>query len=159
MCFPSMNGVLVGVLATITMYVLTSILYKLQLIDPLHPRLVGRWFASTARGQLLVNDIGQLPPVNREDAIAVPMHYVIGITLALLYLLVSSTLGLSPRSPSVALGFALCTNVFPWFMMFPAMGYGWFGSHGPTGTRLFLASLVTNCFYGVGLWLATSMLS
>ena len=155
----NMKGVLVGVLATITMDALTSILYKLQLIAPLHPRLVGRWFASIARGQLLVNDIGQLLPVNREVAIAVPMHYVIGITLALLYLLVSSTLGLSPRSPWVALGFALCTNVFPWFMMFPAMGYGWFGSRGPTGTRLFLASLVTHCFYGVGLWLATSMLS
>jgi len=139
------KGVLVGVLATITMDVLTSTLYKLQLIAPLHPRLAGRWFASIARGQLLVNDIGQLPPV-REVAIAVPMHYVIGITLALLYLLVSATLGLSPRSPSVALGFARCTTVFPWFMMFPAMGYGWFGSHGPTGTRLFLASLVTHCF-------------
>ena len=155
----NMKGVLVGVLATITMDALTSISYKLQLIAPLHPRLVGRWFASIARGQLLVNDIGQLLPVNREVAIAVPMHYVIGITLALLYLLVSSTLGLSPRSPSVALGFALCTNVFPWFMMFPAMGYGWFGSRGPTGTRLFLASFVTHWFYGVGLWLATSMLS
>ena len=155
----NMKGVLVGVLATITMDALTSISYKLQLIAPLHPRLVGRWFASIARGQLLVNDIGQLLPVNREVAIAVPMHYVIGITLALLYLLVSSTLGLSPRSPSVALGFALCTNVFPWFMMFPAMVYGWFGSRGPTGTRLFLASLVTHCFYGVGLWLATSMQS
>jgi len=70
----NMKGVLVGVLATITMDVLTSILYKLQLIAPLHPRLVGRWFTSIARGQLLVNDIGQLPPVNREVAIAVPMH-------------------------------------------------------------------------------------
>ena len=139
----SVKGVLVGVLATLTMDVLTSIFYKLQLIAPLHPRLVGRWFASIARGRLLVSDIGRLQPVNREVAIAVPVHYVIGITLALLYLLVSSTLGLSPRNPSVALGFALCTNIFPWFMMFPAMGYGWFDSRGPTGTRLFLASLVT----------------
>ena len=68
----NMKGVLVGVLATITMDALTSILYKLQLIAPLHPRLLGRWFASIARGQLLVNDIGQVPSVNREVAIAVP---------------------------------------------------------------------------------------
>ena len=155
----NMKGVLVGVLATITMDALTTIASRLKLIAPLHPRLVGRWFVSIARGQLIVNDIGQLPAVHREVAIAVPLHYVIGITLALVYLLVSSTLGLSPRSPLAALGFALCTNVFPWFMMFPAMGYGWFGSRGPTGTRLFLASLVTHCFYGVGLWLATLMLS
>jgi hypothetical protein len=108
---------------------------------------------------LLVNDIGLLPPVDREVAIAVPMHYVIGVTLALQYLFVSSALGLSPRRPTVALCFALCTNVFPWFLMFPAMGYGWFGARGPAGTRLFFASLVTHCFYGVELWLATSMLS
>lgn len=155
----NIKGILVGVLATITMDVLTSLSYKLQLVAPLHPRLVGRWFASIAKGQLLVNDIGQLPPVSREVAIAVPTHYVIGIMLGLLYLLVSSSLRLNQRSLSVALGFALCTNVFPWFMMFPAMGYGWFGSRGPTGTRLFLASLVAHCFYGVGLWLAASMLS
>jgi hypothetical protein len=67
------------------MDLLTGISYKLRLIAPLPPRLIGRWFASVARGQLFVNDIGQLQPVTREIAIAVPMHYVIGITLALGY--------------------------------------------------------------------------
>jgi len=61
--------------------------------------------------------------------------------------------GLSPRNLITALSFALCTNLLPWLLMFPAMGYGWFGTHGPPGTRLFLSSLVTRCFYGVGLWI------
>lgn len=86
----NMKGVLVGVLATITMDVLTGIFYKLRLVAPLPPRFIGRWFASIARGQLFVNDVRQLPPVTHEMAIAVPMHYVIGITLALVYLFVSS---------------------------------------------------------------------
>jgi hypothetical protein len=38
--------------------------------------------------------------------------------------------------------------------MFPAMGYGVFGSHGPEGTRLFVSSLATHAFFGFGLWLA-----
>ena len=77
-----------------------------------------------ARGQLLHTDICQVAPVNREMAIAVPAHYGIGVTLALLYLLACAGLGLTPRNPITALGFALCTNLFSWLLMFPAMGYG-----------------------------------
>jgi hypothetical protein len=57
----------------------------------------------------------------------------------------------------LALGFALCTNLLPWLLMFPAMGYGWFGAQGPPGTRLFVSSLVTHFFYGLGLWLGVSI--
>jgi hypothetical protein len=37
-------------------------------------------------------------------------------------------------------------------MMFPAMGYGLFGTHGPEGT-LFVSSLVSHAFFGFGLWI------
>lgn len=155
----SLRSVLIGILATVTMDVLTAVTIKLGLIAPLSPHLIGRWFVCVARGQLLQADIAQVSPVNGEMAIAVPVHYAIGITLALLYFLVSSALGLTPRNPLSALGFALCTNLLPWLLMFPAMGYGWFGSHGPAGTRLFLSSFVTHCLYGVGLWLGASILT
>ena len=92
-------------------------------------------------------------------AIAIPMHYAVGITLALMYLLLIPILGLRPRNPSVGLAFAVCTNLLPWLLMFPAMGYGWFGTHGPPGTRLFFSSLVTHSFYGVGLWIGLLILS
>jgi hypothetical protein len=98
-------------------------------------------------------------PIKREMVIAASAHYGIGVALALAYLFASSALGLTPRNPITALGFALCTNLLPWLLMFPAIGYGWFGSRGPMKTRLFLSSLVTHCFYGVGLWLGTSTLS
>jgi len=132
---------------------------KLRLIAPLPPHLIGRWFASVARGQAFHSDIGRVSPINHEVAVAVPVHYVIGITLALIYLVLCSALGLSPRSPVMAIGFALCTNALPWLLMFPAMGYGWFGAHGPTGTRLFASSFLTHCLYGLGLWLGASFLA
>ena len=125
------RSVVIGILATISMDVLSVTALKLGWIAFLPPRLTGRWFASMARGQFVHSDIGQAPPINHEMAVAAPMHYVIGITLALVYLLASSSLGLSPRSPIPALGFALCSSVLPWLLMFPAMGYGWFGLHGP----------------------------
>jgi len=41
--------------------------------------------------------------------------------------------------------------------MFPAMGYGFFGFHGPAGTRLFLSSLMSHAFFGLGLWAGIRM--
>jgi len=155
----SMRSVLIGILATISMDVLSVTALKLGWIVFLPPRLTGRWFASVARGQFLHSDIGRVPPINYEMAIAVPMHYAIGITLTLLYLLLISALRFSPRNLIAALAFALCTNLRPWLLMFPAMGYGWFGTHGPPGTRLFFSSLVTHSFYGVGLWIGVLILS
>jgi hypothetical protein len=154
----NLRNVLIGILATITMDVLSITALRLGWIVFLPPRLTGRWFASVARGRFLHSDISQVPPIHHEVAVAVPMHYAIGVTLALVYLLASSALGLTPRSPVAALAFGLSTSVLPWLLMFPAMGYGWFGARGPAGTRLFLSSLVTHLFYGVGLWLGASML-
>jgi len=155
----NLRNVLLGIIATFTMDVLSITAIKLRLIAPLPPHLIGRWFASVARGQVRHGDIAQVSPIQHEMAMAVPVHYAISVTLGLMYVLACSTFGLSPRSRVTALGFALGTNLLPWLLMFPAMGYGWFGAHGPAGTRLFLSSLVTHCFYGVGLWLGVSILS
>src|SRR5215472_16590597 len=111
-----------------------------------------------AQGQIVHGDIAQAPSLSCEMALEVPMHYAVGITLGIIYLLLSSFLGLSPRSLLSALGFALCTTLLPWFLMFPAMGYGWFGTQGPPGTRLFFSSLMTHFFYGIGLWVGMSIL-
>ena len=155
----NVRSVFVGILATISMDVLSVAALKLRLIAFLPPRLTGRWFASMARGQFLHTDIAQVPPINHEMAIAVPMHYAVGITLALLYPLLISALGLDPRNVIAVLAFALCTNLLPWLLMFPAMGYGWFGTHGPPRTRLFFSSLVTHSCYGLGLWIGVLILS
>ncbi len=154
----SLRNVIIGIVATVIMDALSAICFKLRLIEPLSPRLIGRWFAFVIRGQLLHSDIGQTAAINHERAIGVPVHYAIGVTLALMYLFACASFGLASRNPITALIFAFCTNVFPWLVMFPSMGFGWFGSHGPPGTRLFLSSLVSHVFYGVGLWLGASLL-
>jgi len=153
----NLRNVLLGIIATVAMDVLSVAAIKLRLIAPLPPHLIGRWFASVARGKVRHSDIGQVFPIQHEMAIGVPVHYAIGVTLTLVYVLACSTFGLSPRSPVIALGFAVCTNLFPWLLMFPSMGYGWFGAHGPTGSRLFVSSFLTHCFYGFGLWLGASL--
>jgi len=69
----------------------------------------------------------------------------------------------SPEVPpfegvGVALAFGLSTSLLPWLVMFPSMGYGLFGTHGPEGTRLFTSSLMTHAFFGLGLWIAVRVM-
>jgi hypothetical protein len=159
MSIVSLRSVFIGILATVTMDLLSVTASKLGLIAFLPPRLMGRWFAYLVRGEFLHSDIAQMPPIHYEMAMAVPGHYAVGITLAFVYLSLNSTHGVDIHNLAAALGFALCTSLLPWLLMFPAMGYGWFGTHGPPGTRLFPSSLVTHGFYGVGLWLGALLLT
>lgn len=89
--------VLIGIIATFTMDVLSVAAIQLRMIAPLPPHLIGRWFASVARGQVFHS--GQVSPINREMTVAVPVHYAIGVTLALLYFLVVTAFGLNQHSP------------------------------------------------------------
>jgi Protein of unknown function (DUF2938) len=72
--------------------------------------------------------------------------HAIGIVLTGVYVWALSYAGRSPGNLVLALAFGLSTNVLPWLLMFPSMGYGFFGSHGPAGTRLFLSSLMSRAF-------------
>jgi hypothetical protein len=79
--------------------------------------------------------------------------------LTALFVLTAYRMGWQAGRLSPALAFGVCTSVFPWLLMFPAMGYGFFGAHGPAGTRLFVSSLVSHLFFGLGLWIATRIIS
>jgi len=150
---------LAGVIATASMDVLSAIAIRFRLIAPLSPNLIGRWFASVARAHPLHDDIARAASGSHEVAIALSGHYAIGIFLTAVFALLANRLGWQARSPSAALAFGVCTNVFPWLLMFPAMGYGFFGAHGPQGTRLFVSSLVSHVFFGLGIWLGVRVMS
>jgi hypothetical protein len=147
-----------GLVSTLSMDLLTGLSIWLRMIAPLPPVLVGRWFASFARARVFHSDIARVPPISHEAFVALPVHYAIGTVLAGLYVWTASRFGWPPRSLGAALLFGLCTNVLPWLFMFPAMGYGLFGVHGPAGTRLLFSSLITHAFFGIGLWLAVRTL-
>jgi hypothetical protein len=87
------------------------------------------------------------------------VHYTIGVSLTVLYVWAISQIGLSPRTFALAVGFGLCTNVLPWLLMFPAMGYGFFGAHGPAGTRLLVSSLLSHAFFGLGIWIGVRLVA
>jgi Protein of unknown function (DUF2938) len=144
---------LLGIVATAAMDILSTFAHRAHITAPLPPTLIGRWAAYVLRGQPRLANIEQSAPVSHELAIALLAHYVVGIAFAALYLYAALCVGVSPRSATPAVTFGLVTSVFPWLLMFPAMGYGWFGMRGPAQASLFLSSLISHAAFGIGLWL------
>jgi len=152
------HALLIGVLSTLSMDLLTGVAIRLRPVAPLPPNVVGRWFAGIARVHPFHADIARAAPVNHELIVALLGHYAIGTVLATLFVWGTGEIGWT-RSLGIALAFGVSTSVLPWLLMFPAMGYGFLGLHGPDGTRLFVSSLVSHVFFGLGLWAAIHAVS
>jgi DUF2938 family protein len=146
-----------GAVATASMDVLTVLAIRLGVIAPSSPNVIARWFASVARAHLFHDDIARAGRRSHELTIAIAVHYAIGMFLAALFVLMASARGWPAGSLSAALLFGVCTSVFPWLLTYPAMGYGFFGAHGPEGTFLFLSSLASHAFFGPGIWRTMSL--
>ncbi len=145
-------GVCVGVAATVTMDVLASACRRLGLAAGAKGQWVGRWYLGIARGQFVHSNIADTPEQAGEKRAALVGHYAIGITLAVLYVVGAGWLGISPGVFLVALSYGFATCVFPWFLVFPALGFGLFGLRGPPELRLLTSSLMNHLCYGFGLW-------
>jgi hypothetical protein len=154
------SGVFAGVFGTLCMDLGGSFFRKKGLIAGVPPAYFGKWVAYAAKGKLFHADIAAAPAV----AVSVPMifltHYAIGAILgavfAVLWQMIPS--GLALRFP-IAVFYGFCTSVFAWFLMFPAMGFGAFGSKGPDQFLLFRSSLVNHLVYGASLWIPMAVVT
>ena len=151
-------GFCAGVAATVTMDVLASASRRVGLAAGAKGQWVGRWYLGIARGHFVHSNIAVAPEQTGEKRAALVGHYAIGIALGMLYVAGSGWLDVSPGVFLVALGYGFATNVFPWFLMFPAMGFGFLGLKGPAESRLFTSSLMNHLYYGVGLWWIANVL-
>lgn len=120
---------------------------------------LGRWLGHLPDGQWTQAHIAEATPVPGERALGWGAHYAIGISLAGLLL---ATAGLSwARSPTLlpALGVGVLTVAAPLLILQPALGAGIASRR--TARPLFnsLKSLVTHTVFGVGLYLAASVVA
>jgi hypothetical protein len=150
-----LSGVGIGFAATATMDVLGRAAARAGLVAGAEGRWIGRWYLGMARGTFFHHDIADSPQQPGEERAALVGHYLIGIALAVVYVVGAAILGVSTGSLAAALGYGLATCVFPWFLVYPALGYGAFGRDGPPEMRAFVSSVLNHLFYGVGLWWAS----
>src|SRR5262245_21787684 len=83
-------GLIVGILATVTMDVVAVIALRLGITGRgprrTGPDLIGRWIGYLLRGKYRHTDILQTPPLRGELVWGLAAHYSIGIVLTLVYL-------------------------------------------------------------------------
>jgi hypothetical protein len=152
-------GVIVGVLATVTMDVVAVIALRLGIAGRAPrrtgPDLIGRWVGYLFQGKFKHTDILQTPPLRGELLLGFAAHYLIGIALTLVYVGLLIVAYTKPTALSAIL-YGAATTVLPWFLMFPSQGMGWLGRDAPGDVHLARASLFNHIVFGLGiaLWMA-----
>lgn len=149
-------GIPTGGLATLTMDVAMLAAGRLggRAFDTerLGPDVVGRWVGGLMRGRWRHDDILSEPSQRGEFALGLLTHYMTGILLTQVYLGLSR---LAARSPSVlgATAFGAATAVLPLLVLYPSLGYGWFGLRSGEAGRLTRIMLLGHAAFGVGIGL------
>ncbi|HEY7587917.1 MAG TPA: DUF2938 family protein [Thermoplasmata archaeon] len=153
---PGVGAVVVGVVGTLTMDIVGGgVLRRLGILRLLP---IGRWAAYLVHGKARHEDITKSPPIRGERSITALVHYAIGITLASFYLAALGWFGFGPPAWWTAIPYGLATSILPFLLMFPSMGYGFFGLKSQPKYFLLRQSLVNHFFFGVGLWLGSLLL-
>lgn len=142
-------GCIAGVIATLAMDCLGILTIRKKWIDlkglQIVPLLLGRW------ALLYFNagtDIRLSSPLTNEKMVGLLLHYLIGMVLGAVFAL------LPVQNIQTASIYGVATNVFPWLLMYPAMGFGFFASKLPVQKPILLFSFVNHVVYGIALGFA-----
>ena len=149
-------GVPAGVLATVVMdgaMVAASVLGGSAFrSDRLGPEMIGRWAAGLLRGRWRRVDISREPAQRGELALGLATHYVTGVVLTQAFVLAPARWR-GRRGFLAGTVYGISTAVLPLLIMFPSMGYGWFGLRSGEAGRLNRIMLVGHIAFGVGIGL------
>jgi hypothetical protein len=139
-------GCVAGVLATLAMDCLGILTIRKKWIDlkglQIVPLLLGRWALLYFQAG---TDIRLTSPLNNEKKVGLILHYLIGMMLGGVFSLLPS------QDLQTACLYGIATNVFPWLLMYPAMGFGFFASKLPVQKPILLFSFVNHVMYGFAL--------
>ncbi len=144
--------ILMGVLATLFMDLLSILLGKSKIIHQLiEPQVVGRWTLYMFRGKFIHKDINKTPALNNEKSVTLLSHYLIGIVLAGIYLLLELKEPTIRHQLWMPLIFGLTTVLLPWLWLYPSIGLGFLASKSPRKSPYIVTSLINHTDFGLGM--------
>ena len=153
------DAILIGAGATLLIDLWALVLRRAFSIRSLDYCLLGRWVLYIPRGVVKHDNIGAAARQPHECTVGWTMHYLIGTTFALVFVLLASEGWLTRPTLLPALAFGIATVVVPFFTMQPSFGLGIAASKTPHPNRARLKSLMTHTVFGVGLYLSAALLS
>ena len=140
-----------GVLGTLVMDSGNFLFSRTGIISKIDGAMIGRMAVGWVRGRFRYGHPSEMEQVAYEKLCGYLAHYIIGVGLALGYVLGWELLVGGPASPIGAFAYGIATTVASLCFVFPSMGFGVFGRRSPEGIRAPLSSLANHLFYGVGL--------
>lgn len=149
-------GVPAGVLATLTMdlAMLAAARYRGDTFasDRLGPGVIGRWAAGLLHGRWRHRDIMTEPARRGEIALGILTHYATGIVLTQAFLQMPRRGDARPGFVA-GTGYGIATAALPLVVLFPSLGYGWFGLRSGEAARLNRTMLLGHTAFGIGIGL------
>ena len=146
--------ILMGVFATIFMDLLAGFLVKRKLIySSIAPEAIGRWFLYMFRGKFIHKDIHKTPSLKNEKLWCFISHYLIGIVLAGIYLLLELEEPTIRDHVWMPLIYGIATVFFPWFWLLPSIGIGFLASKSSNRSLIIKTNLINHTNFGLGLFL------
>jgi hypothetical protein len=149
-------GVPAGVLATVTMDIAmvaaSSLGGRAFTSNRTDVDVIGRWAADLLRGRWRHGDITSEPARRGEVGLGLLTHYSTGIILTQAFVLLPRS-GSGRASLAVGTAYGIATAVLPLLVMFPSMGYGWFGLRSGEAARINRIMLLGHTAFGVGIGL------
>ena len=150
---PLISTILIGLGATLTFDLWTLFLKHAFKIAPSNFCLVGRWLRYMPEGTFRHSNIASAPPKSAECTVGWIAHYMIGITLAIIFIAFVGRNWLQHPTLIPALIFGIVTTIAPFFIMQPAFGLGLAASKTSNPTQARLRSLMNHTAFGIGLYL------
>jgi len=85
-------------------------------------------------GRFIHQNIVDSSPIKNEKSVGWIFHYLTGGSVALIYpvLYLASKVSVPEGHLVASLLFGLATSFLPWFILFPAFGWGFFGIRAPS---------------------------
>ena len=145
------TGVVVGVLGTLVMDSLNHLFARTGMLSKIEVGMIGRMSVGWARGRFRYGHPGEMQQVANETLYGYIAHYIIGVGLAVPYVLGWDLVVGGPASPVWAVVYGVATTAASYFFVYPSMGLGVFGRRSPEGITARLSPLANHFFYGVGL--------
>ena len=145
-----------GVFSTIVMDIGEETVKALFPIkESMAPQYLGRWILNMFNGVFIHDNIQTANHFIFEMPVAISFHYFTGIFLVGIFLWLRNNIKIFPSSMYMGLVYGWLTMLLPWLIMFPVLGFGFFGLGTHNDINNIIASIIAHSFYGLGmtLWL------
>ncbi len=152
------HGIWVGILATAVMDLLNRWVGNTGFIRVTDHKFLGRVSWEWLNGNFTNVSVFKLAPVQGETWLGVATHYLIGILVVIAFLWVTYAVTRRVVWKWWPVLFGLSTCVLPWFIFFPSIGLGFFGSQAPPQALVIRGSIFNHLFLGIGIMLGMFLL-